>query len=75
MYVCVCNAVTDSDIRNAVDNGVHSMWQLLQETGCAGTCGCCRDLAVEILQESLADTLSRADSRQPQLALPILQIA
>lgn len=75
MYVCVCNAVTDSDIRNAVDNGVSTMRQLLQETGCASTCGCCRELAVEVLQESLAVARSFADSRETGLALPTLQLA
>jgi len=69
MYVCVCNAVTDSDIRRAVDNGVCSIRQLRQKTGCASTCGCCTDLAAEILQKSLADT------REPQFKLPIMQMA
>lgn len=69
MYVCVCNAVTDSDIRNVVDNGVCTMRQLRQKTGCASTCGCCRELAVEILQQALADR------RESQIKLPILQMA
>jgi len=68
MYVCVCNAVTDSDIRNEVDNGVRTMRQLRQKTGCATTCGCCRELAVEILQQALADT------RESSLKLPIMQM-
>ncbi len=69
MYVCVCNAVTDSDIRNAVDGGVRTMSQLRQMTGCANTCGCCREFAAEILQDSLADT------RKSQFKLPVLQMA
>lgn len=75
MYVCICNAVTDSDIRNAVGSGVRSMRQLLQETGCSSTCGCCRELASEILQQSLAGTRSLAGSKGPHFALPILQMA
>ena len=69
MYVCICNAVTDSDIRNAVDSGVRTMSQLRQRTGCANTCGCCKELAVEVLQDSLAAT------RESQFELPIMQIA
>jgi len=69
MYVCVCNAVSDSDIRNEVDNGVRTMRQLRQKTGCASTCGCCREMAVEILQQALADT------RESQNKLHILQMA
>ncbi len=69
MYVCVCNAVSDSDIRNEVDNGVRTMRQLRQKTGCASTCGCCREMAVEILQQALSDT------RESQNKLHILQMA
>jgi len=69
MYVCVCNAVTDSDIRNAVDDGVCTMRQLRQKTGCASTCGCCRELAVEVLQQAVADT------REFQINLPVMQMA
>lgn len=69
MYVCVCNAVTDSDIRKAVDDGVRTMRQLLQETGCSSTCGCCTELAVEILQDSLAE------KRDTRITLPIFQMA
>jgi bacterioferritin-associated ferredoxin len=69
MYVCVCNAVTDSDIRNAVDDGVCTMRQLRQKTGCASTCGCCKELAVEILQQSLAGP------RESRLELPVMQMA
>lgn len=55
MYVCVCNAVTDSDIRKAVDNGVRNLKQLRRTTGCSNTCGSCRDEAFEILQHALAE--------------------
>ncbi len=69
MYVCICNAVTDSDIRKAVDNGVRNMRQLCQTTGCSTTCGCCREMAVEILQQTLAE------NRSTPLMLPVMQMA
>jgi bacterioferritin-associated ferredoxin len=69
MYVCVCNAVTDSDIRNAVDDGVCTMRQLRQKTGIASTCGCCKEMSVEILQQALADT------REFRVELPVMQMA
>lgn len=56
MYVCICNAVTDTDIRNAVEDGVRNMKQLGQVTGCSSTCGCCRETAVEILQQVLTES-------------------
>jgi len=69
MYVCICNAVTDSDIRNAVEDGVRNMKQLGQETGCSSTCGCCRDMAREILQQALEE------SRGFRQLLPGMQMA
>ena len=69
MYVCICNAVTDTDIRNAVETGVRNMRQLTQATGCSSTCGCCRETAVEILQQALTE------SRGFQQMLPVPQMA
>jgi bacterioferritin-associated ferredoxin len=49
MYVCVCNAVTDHEIEQAVRDGVRSMTQL-EEALLVGTCcGKCRDTAQECL--------------------------
>lgn len=69
MYVCVCNAVTDSDIRDAVTNGVHSLKQLRLTTGCASSCGCCQEEAMRVLRHVLAENRESAD------LLPLLQIA
>lgn len=55
MYVCICNAVTDSDIRRAAQDGVGNLRQLRQTTGCGSTCGSCDDMADEILQQALTD--------------------
>jgi len=69
MYVCVCNAVTDSDIRNAVDDGVHTLKQLKRTTGCTDSCGCCKEMAVEVLKQAVAE------KREIQSLLPALQLA
>ena len=55
MYVCICNSVTDKDIRRAAERGVHSMRELRETTGCAGTCGQCAELASEILREAIPE--------------------
>ena len=69
MYVCICNSVTDSDIRNAVDNGVRNMKQLRRTTGCGSSCGCCKGLAVEFIQQALTE------KRENQSLLPVMQLA
>ncbi len=59
MYVCVCNAVTDRDIHEAVASGVDTLAELTRRTGCSDCCGSCADLAGEILAEARA-TRTRA---------------
>lgn len=52
MYVCICNGVTDSEIREAAENGVNSMRQLGKELGVGRQCGRCACTAREILREN-----------------------
>ena len=51
MYVCICNAITDKQIRRAARNGVSSMYELRGELGVAAGCGSCARMAEEILNE------------------------
>ncbi len=52
MYVCICNAVTDKQIRKAAESGVKDLWDLQRELGVAAGCGSCKEMASEILGES-----------------------
>lgn len=54
MYICICNAVTESSIRTAVRAGARNIFDLIVRTGCSTQCGCCSDLATEILEDELA---------------------
>jgi bacterioferritin-associated ferredoxin len=49
VYVCICNGVTDHQIREAAASGVRSMAELTMRTGCGATCGTCLDTASGIL--------------------------
>lgn len=53
MYVCICNAVTESDIREAVVGGARSLAELSARTGCSNTCGTCAEVAEEVLSQAL----------------------
>jgi bacterioferritin-associated ferredoxin len=53
MYICVCNAVTDHAIRDAVAEGARTLEDLTMRTGCASTCATCRDSAQALLDELL----------------------
>ncbi|MFN8835328.1 MAG: bacterioferritin-associated ferredoxin [Betaproteobacteria bacterium] len=60
MYVCLCNAVTERQIREAVDEGVRSMRALRQQLGVASCCGRCAPYARQVLEETRACTASAA---------------
>jgi len=53
MYICMCNAVTDSDIRRAAADGVTSFAELQARTGCSDCCGCCEQEARASLGKAL----------------------
>ena len=55
MYVCICQAVSDSAIRKVVDEGVNSFRELSAKTGCGTQCGSCVKMAREILDKALID--------------------
>ncbi len=56
MYVCVCNAITDKQIRKAAESGIKDLWSLQNELGVASGCGSCSEVAAEILRETRAAT-------------------
>ena len=51
MYVCICNGVTDHEIREVAAAGCASLAELTMRTGCGSTCGSCLDEAQRILDE------------------------
>jgi bacterioferritin-associated ferredoxin len=57
MYVCLCKAVTDDQIRQAVENGATHFRQVRQELGLASQCGKCGILARDVFNESLERTI------------------
>jgi bacterioferritin-associated ferredoxin len=56
MYVCICNGITDRDIRDAARAGARDLDQLSATTGCTTSCGSCGELATEILRETLRES-------------------
>ena len=52
MYVCICNAITDSQIKEAQAQGHHSMEQIREHLGVGAGCGRCVTTAESLLQEN-----------------------
>jgi len=43
MYVCICNAITDSEVRTLVDQGCRSVAQVYRGLDCKPQCCKCID--------------------------------
>ena len=63
MYVCICNAITDKQIRQAAEAGVRDLWSLQKELGVATSCGACKEMASDILRET-------TNNAQPRIYRP-----
>ncbi|MGB5276668.1 MAG: (2Fe-2S)-binding protein [Gammaproteobacteria bacterium] len=55
MYICICKAVTDGQIRSAVQEGVTSLSGLRESLGCTGQCGKCGRHVKQIRDQVLQD--------------------
>lgn len=58
MIVCICNAVSDRQIEQAVDQGFTSLEAVREELGVANNCGTCACEAERVLQNKLSSSLS-----------------
>jgi bacterioferritin-associated ferredoxin len=50
MYICICNAVTEREIRGAVELGCSSIDDLRRDLGVASCCGKCLPDARKVLR-------------------------
>ncbi len=60
MFICVCNAVTEHQVRAAIEEGAATVHDLSARLGVASGCGCCAQCAADLLSEA---------GRPPELAL------
>lgn len=62
MYVCLCNAIRDSELEKLGGEGVVSAEEAYKRLGAEMVCMCCKDEAEEILAAS-------RQHREPRLRL------
>ena len=67
MYVCICNPVSDTEVRRCVRSGACTLSDLKMELGIASQCGMCASAAVAIIAE---ETGSAAPGAQCPGGLP-----
>lgn len=71
MYVCVCHAVTDSQVRQAVHNGVTLMRELREELNVASSCGRCACCARDVLRATLKEIGAKTSPKLPDQFLAV----
>lgn len=52
MYICICNAVTERQVRECAQDGTRSIDELTFKLGVGAGCGRCRECASELLMEA-----------------------
>lgn len=68
MYVCLCQGVTDGQIRDAIYDGCCSYRDVRETTGVGTQCGKCACLAKEVVRDTLAELQT---ARNPALPYPV----
>ncbi len=59
MYICLCRAVTDHQIRASVENGADSFRDVRDELDIGTCCGRCVPDARELIDDTLAKIAAR----------------
>ena len=52
MIVCVCNRLTEDEVRDAAAKGARTPETAYEKLGCEVQCGCCLDYAQEVIDET-----------------------
>ena len=68
MYVCLCNGVTEREIRQTAQNGCRTMSELTMRTGCGAGCGSCVCVATSMLEEFHGASAGGVSGDQQQVA-------
>ena len=54
LYICICNAITERQVKESARSGVNSIDELSATLGVGSGCGRCRECALELLREACA---------------------
>ena len=60
MYVCVCKAITDKELRLAIEEGANTTQSLREKLGCINKCGMCEQQVCEIRDQVVNKNLETA---------------
>lgn len=75
MYVCICNAVTDRQIKTAVQEGHGTFKKIQRQLGVATCCGLCESHAKEVILEANNDKRKTRVNSSPKTSYPVSGLA
>ncbi len=55
MYVCVCNAVTDREVEQAIQAGATTRLEVTRKCGAGGDCGACHAMIEDMCEARRED--------------------
>jgi bacterioferritin-associated ferredoxin len=67
MYVCICNSVTDREIKKAVKQGVDTFDKVCSSLGVASCCGRCENHAREVIAQA-------QHTQSPLSGIPVIPV-
>lgn len=74
MYVCVCLAVSDKEVREAIQSGCHSRHAVTRTCGAGGDCGACHGMIENMIEDHLEEADGSGAKLVPAEAL-VRQVA
>jgi bacterioferritin-associated ferredoxin len=63
MYICICNAVTDHEMRSAVELGCDTFRKASDSLGVGTCCGKCKREATRVIKQHVAEIRDRREVR------------
>lgn len=75
MYVCVCNAVTERDIHQAVENGASTVKHLKESLGVSADCSSCASCAKACIKAAKKQQAASSTSFSEMVGTKLIQIS
>jgi bacterioferritin-associated ferredoxin len=69
MYVCVCLAVSDTEVRAAIEDGATTRQAVTHACGAGGDCGACHGMIEDMIEDHLECPKNAAKKLVPETAL------
>ena len=65
MIICVCKAIGEHALREAIRAGARTIPELARKTGVTTDCGTCKEHIIELLAEELAPPVASTERPRP----------